>query len=271
MKYLDSTALGGMPLEGNDLTWMTNGYLEAFKDIMNGFTPPGASAFVISGCVATVSGANVAISAGVVYLNDRIRHIDAVIKTPSQFRLPEIDEDQTFDPSGDEVFEDGTTHQTYVIDYALIIGSGSLMTQSDYIAAVNALPKLSHVWKFDSVIEPWVTVPVTAPFTTPGSVFDVSGNLPLQCRKMIGGRVELSGSFAHPVGSTGLIGTLPVGYRPNRRVYVPTLIFIGNGTPREQALRIEPDGTMRLGDSHVLTNEAQYGVDGQSFPLVRGL
>lgn len=270
MKTLDSTALGGMPLEGNDLTWMTNGNLEAFKAILDGLIPPGASGFIITGCVASVSGSNVAISAGVAYIADRIRPIAASVIVPT-FNTPEIDYDVLYDPAGSETFEDGIVRNTYVNEYAFISAGGPSLSQSEYINAVNKLPRMSQGWTLNSQIESWITIPVTAPFVSPSPVFDVGGLTPLQYRRMIGNRIELSGSFYHPIGSTSSIAILPVGYRPDKRIYLPTLTHGSNGTQREQALRIDPDGTMRLGDGHTLTVPGYFGVDGLSFPINRGI
>jgi len=271
MKTLDSAALGGMPLEGNDLTWMTNGNLEAFKAIMDAFILPGEASFIITGCVASISGAsNVAISAGVAYIADRIRPISGVILTPP-FANPEIDSDVIFDPLGNETFEDGVVRSTYRNEYAFLASAGGTLTRTQFIDAVNNLPRMKSGWTLNSQIENWLTLPVSSPFITPAPGYDIGGFTPLQYRRMIGNRIELSGSFYHPIGSTSSIAILPVGYRPNKRIYLPTLTNGSNGTPREQSLRIDPDGTMRLGDGHTLTVAGYFGVDGLSFPINRGI
>lgn len=270
MKTLKSDALGGMPLDGDDFTWMTTGYLEAFKAILDGFIAPGDSnGYIITGCIASISGANVVISPGVIYSNNRIRPYAGQTVLPANFKTPELSTDFNYDPTGTETFEDGFVRETYLNEYATGMAQiGGLISQAAYVLAVNNLPRIKRGWTLNSVIEDWIKLPITAPFVTYVIEF---GATALQCRRLIGNRVELAGSFSHPVGATGILATLPVGYRPDKRIHLPLIISGGSGTTRQQTLRIDTDGSMRLGDGHTLSSIGYYSVEGLSFPLTRDL
>lgn len=269
MKKLITTALGGMPFEGDDLAFLSQGNVETFKRLLDAFLKTGETYFIVTGCEASISGADIEISPGFIYHDGEIKpYAGDTVEAP--FYTPEVDGDGYFDPAGNEEFEDGVTRDTYQDDKAVIAFSTPSLTQEECVAAVNKLPRMSDGWKFNSVIEDWIPVAVNSPWATPSGMFTPDGEPVFKVRKAEGNKVEFAGGFVHPTGSPGAIATLPAGYRPDRTLFLNPLWKGTELTTSDHAIKILPTGVMSVlpfGGS--FDTPTAYSLDGLSFCLDR--
>ncbi len=114
----DTSQIGGYTFEIDDLEFDQLAVHRAFFGWLSGLGVGLDKSFIISGCTVVVNGANLDISAGFLAFNGEILEVDA-----HSIVDPTIGGDQTFwervttfDPAGDEIFDDTSSHQTYEIN-----------------------------------------------------------------------------------------------------------------------------------------------------------
>jgi hypothetical protein len=120
MKFqLDLSNVGGMPFELDDLDYLQNGVNEAFKDLLSTFD----NSFVLTGCEVTTAVPNYNVSAGIIVLEGEVLPFAggsiAISINPTYFELA-----ATFDPAGNEVFQDTNTFDTYAIRSVVLATAG---------------------------------------------------------------------------------------------------------------------------------------------------
>lgn len=272
MKRLVLTNTGGMPFDQEDLAWIQDATKEELILFLKEFRIAPSGVMILSGCVATASGADVAVSAGVLLIDDELTEFSAITIPSGSLLTPSFTVGTQYDVNGDEVYEDGNTHSTYQDKFAILTLAPGVLTQSAFIDAVNSDQKMKEFWQVNSVIEDWISPLVSPPATNNSPSFSPGGNTPPQYRKMEGNRVELSGSFTHTAVASGVIFNLPAGYRPDKRVYLP-MIRTAHATisDHQLSLRIDTDGNVRIGNGYTLSATDEFCIDGLSFPLERGV
>lgn len=272
MKRLKLDNLGGMPFDQDDLAWMQDATKEEIIAFVKPFRAASSGVMIITGCVASAAGADVNITPGTMLIDDELCFYAGETVPSGSLLTPQFNVGTQHDSSGDETYQDSSVHQTYEEKYAVLFQTPGVNSQLAYINIINSLPQLRHAWQFNSVIEDWKAPVVNAPALTPALSFSPGADTPLQYRKMEGNRVELAGSFSHTAAASGVIATLPVGYRPNKRVYLPMLRVNNAGISDYLfSLRVDTDGSLRIGNNTNLLNADEFCVDGLSFPLERGV
>lgn len=119
MNRLKLTDNGGMELHLDDFRWQDEGIREGFKGLAKAF----GDNFIIEGAVASVSGSVWTVGAGWVVLAGEVLKMDAqaAIDTATYPHVY-VELDITYDPTGYEVFENNTPHDTYEIRKAKVVG-----------------------------------------------------------------------------------------------------------------------------------------------------
>ncbi|MFK5855367.1 MAG: hypothetical protein QM503_04485 [Bacteroidota bacterium] len=114
MNKLKSTNHGGMPIELDDLRWMDESYREAFKATIKSLTGEATAGAKLFGCevVDTEQGDVFTCTEGYVFFNDEIYFVPAhnLVHSDNFLYFKEV---ITYDPLGDEVFEDANPFGTY--------------------------------------------------------------------------------------------------------------------------------------------------------------
>jgi len=120
MKFqLDLSNTGGMPFELDDLDYLQNGINEAFKDMFSAY----GDSFVLTGCEVTTAVPNYNVSAGLIVLNGEVLPF-AGGSVPISLNVDYFELSITYDPAGNEVFQDTSTHDTYAIRSAVLASAG---------------------------------------------------------------------------------------------------------------------------------------------------
>lgn len=113
MNNLKTNINGGFPFVLDDLRFLHDSYKEAIRGFINGY---GNQAVIMSGCVRSVNSGTVNITEGYVIMSGEMFHFPAQsYPTPQPGEVEYFVVDVTYDPSGNKVFEDGQSHDTYEI------------------------------------------------------------------------------------------------------------------------------------------------------------
>lgn len=208
MQYLKTTEREGHPLTLDDAGFIQ----DAFKDALNGFLKgfEGANnSFIITGCVISVSGGDIVISAGWVVLNGEIYEVEAGNFGPIAFLAPapywKIEEIAVA-PSP-VYYEDNSLKNVHLKRRATLTGidTGGLIKYSDTKTFKSLLHDLMLNGDTDfTMINSWDF-----------------GNLPVANAgyRKEGNRVFLRGDIRFTGGAVPLtnlpFAQLPVGYRPS--------------------------------------------------------
>lgn len=121
MNKLNTIAIGGHPIELDDLRWMDESYRNAFFGILSAFGISPAETFVLSGCVKTITGSTVTVTEGYLSIAGEVLFLPAQsYAVPSGVDEDYFELDISYDPTGLETFENGTPHNTYEIRNAKI-------------------------------------------------------------------------------------------------------------------------------------------------------
>lgn len=148
MKTLQTTNNGGFPFELDDIRWTADGIAESLQMAGNVI----GDNFVIDGVVPTLtpSGGDLDVThtAGKVFFDGEFCEVDA-LTVPLTWISGDacwFAKDTTFDPSGNETFEDASVHDTYqIVKVKLFTGatipSGGISLIS-FTANANRIPAL---------------------------------------------------------------------------------------------------------------------------------
>jgi hypothetical protein len=135
MNKLITTNNGGMPFELDDLRFQDEGYREAFKGLLSALGGKALNdGYILSGVVATDTGSNFTTTEGWVAFNGEIWYIPG--KTlpylATGFKYV-FEEDNTFDATGNESFEDGSVNDTYQIRRAKLTSKIVITPEFEYM------------------------------------------------------------------------------------------------------------------------------------------
>lgn len=116
MDKLKTTNNGGMPFDLDDLRWIDKGVRDTFKAIGNAMADSETDGVVLWGCDVTDAGGSYNIASGAIYAANEIWLVDAhsVVKLAGagSWYIKKV---ITYDPTGNETFENSATVDTYEI------------------------------------------------------------------------------------------------------------------------------------------------------------
>lgn len=129
---------GGMPLEGDDLLYMQNGYVEALMAICKSLGGTDKT-IVLTGLKTSVVGNDIVITEGYLYIDGEICYFaggtaDGAAATPYSKSL---DFEVVYEPAGNEVFADAQSKDTYYNKRVIIVDGATGSPQAlpvDFIA-----------------------------------------------------------------------------------------------------------------------------------------
>lgn len=112
MKKLN-IANGGMPLEGDDLTYAQTGYVEAISAICEGL---GGDKTAVFGCEITFLGENISVADGWIYFDGELCQFTGGTADGFAQDLNRvfIEVEDYYDPAGVEIYADALSKNTYV-------------------------------------------------------------------------------------------------------------------------------------------------------------
>lgn len=170
MNKLQSTDLGGIPLEWDDLRWESDAIREALLNLVKGFSEQAYSNMVIWGC--DVSGAGH--TAGAVLLNGEICTVDALatLPTPGVGQVLHFQLTETDDPSGTETMQNGSVTNQYKIRKAVVVasntpGSNPLFGSIKLTRIITPINEPSSTY---TIIPTLISLPVSGSFSTASGV-----------------------------------------------------------------------------------------------------
>lgn len=195
--------LGGHHATGDDLLWLQAGIIESFKTFLDDFI---GNHVILSGVEFTIGGGDISWTAGYIYMEGEICQVDAGVAVYNANNAFEIVE--TYDPAGEQEYEDTVTEQTYIVRKASLTGT----TGGTYLFSTARRFKSWREWTAATLLGSWVA----------------SGAAPLYGRNLIGD-VIFRGVVTEPAYASGTdskICTLAAGYRPTYliTVIVPALV-----------------------------------------------
>lgn len=243
MKKWLNTYNGGEATYLDDFRWLQQGNEESFKAVLQAIIPSN-ELVILSGCTSSIgAGSLINISEGFVSKNGVVYRVLSHSYDSSLVGTPVWQMETLTDPSGVTNYQNGLTHDVYVEDtYKVVLGTVS-GTNPQYSTTRNYITVLASILP----LAPWVNL-IT-------QVIPLSGIIPgtylTDYKKDLSGFVHIRGKyyFEDISGAVNmLMGTLPVGYRPQSTL----TYFIGiqtsniTGTIGFAIIQIENDGEIRL-------------------------
>ncbi len=235
---------GGAPFSNEDLNDVFQGEIWAALQAMLSQYNDDAEGVIVSGCVVTPNVGNFDMTAGIVYLNGEFMRVDAVtnqtfpkyIKAATPTNIVRAFQDTlnktfiverkaevsaTVDGSGQEITiasVAAANDRRFSVANATKLGLTKLyanVAASNTDGAVTQAALVTALgFKANAAQDAWANLSYTAPWTTQ--------NFAAKYRKSTLGEVALTGEVhtngTTYTGSNGLIGTLPVGFRPAQQV-----------------------------------------------------
>lgn len=221
MNKLKTDINGGMPLELDDIRWEQAAVREAFYGLISAFGITAPLSFKLSGCDVSITGggADYACAAGYICLEGEVCAVDShsvTINPVNQMAVFQLE--VTYDPSGEETFEDTSVNDTYEIRKAKLVAV-TLASPNPYMP-YNA-PYLSGViiGQINAEETAWNLVGDTG---QPSFETDWSnvGSPDAVCafKKDAFNVVWMKGVAGHATTGHGRLFTLPAGYRPQEEL-----------------------------------------------------
>jgi hypothetical protein len=241
MNRLKNTANGGFDLKSDDLRWMQDATLQAFKGIVSPFLSSTNEVVILSGCDFISSGApdfDTNISEGFVIYNGEVYYhpqINAIGIPSPQFYYWSFE--TLYDPAGLKTFKDPNilgTNDTYEIRIAkLILSIAPLQGHQSYISTKTIHEKIRG--SISNIKIPWINLPTQYPGT--------SDENKTKYMKDIDGFVHLKGFYQIDLWFSSIaLDTLPVGYRPIDVIEFPYLMYTASGVQKKTSIYINPNG-----------------------------
>lgn len=207
MDKLNTGHLQGWPITLDDLENIIESYSEGFKGLISAFGLSKTDSFILSGCGATVNGANYDIAAGYICLEGEVYKVDAhsISTTNSGSNVHQWAVIETNDPESQDndlqgnSFYKNKIRQAHVVDAAP--GSGYMKMAADTIH-----DKIAQLNQLETQKPEWITIPDSAGWNKGGP-----GNVARYSKDAFG-NVEIQLSIT-VTGANVNIVTLPVGYR----------------------------------------------------------
>lgn len=111
-----------MPLQLDDFNFIQDAFKEGLKGVLFEFVKAKNGNVILAGCNITGSSAPYNVSEGFVMMDYEVYHCPA---QTSNFSLVVLEPDITYDPSGNDLFQDGVARDTYEVRRAKPVVSGS--------------------------------------------------------------------------------------------------------------------------------------------------
>lgn len=228
---------GGIPLKIDDLDLLQDACFDAVQAIL-GSLLPDTTEFILTGCVASIEGTDIIVSAGVIYVDGEIYFVPEATFTYDSGKQLYVEED--FSTSENRTFHDTTTHdvwdlRVYQFGYAAEIPDG-------------AIP-MSTMFTLRSLLDSEITSSISgnADLVGIGKLAYLSGFT--KATAYDGIRLEgnsfngymLLGAFTATF-SAGKLATLPEGMRPTGDL----VGFFFNRTVTPGIIKIQKDGDIYI-------------------------
>ncbi len=223
---------GGFPFTLDDIRYNDEAYRYAFNNIIKAFAPSGEN-FIISGCDITASGNQLHTTEGLIYLEGEIIRVDEQAITISGWGTPYFTKATSFDPAGNKVFYDGSTHQTYRKDRGVLHWGTPQAGTPIVRALLNTGEKNDWMHRIGRLLEPdWIYPQLLQGFTN-------DPDNPVRYRKNLLGQLEIMGQFEWDGITDDPVFILPAGYRPEKPMQV---LHTSNYGSAPRAFLITTDG-----------------------------
>ena len=115
MNKLKTTGNGGFPFDLNDLRFEQDAVRDAFYGFLSGIGVAAVDSFILSGCAVTDNGSYYSVAAGYISLNGEILRVEAHNYNKTGGHTYYWLLDVTYDPDGNEAFENGSSYDTYEV------------------------------------------------------------------------------------------------------------------------------------------------------------
>lgn len=221
MNKIITNIVGGQPISMDDIAFMDQSTRDAFYGFLSAFGQSKANSFILNGVNIIDNGTDFSWDDGYISLEGEILRVEAgsfAKVTPVSGYAYAWTVDLSYDPSGSKVFFDLSSHSVYQVRLAVI---DYVPTSSDYMPALagtiynkihEKLIFLESDWQSVTMNNDW--------YSQPGNDLlakvDIFGEVHMQ------GAVIFDNSIA-----TGLLFTLPNGYRPSKAMEVPVITSSG--------------------------------------------
>ena len=114
MDKLITTNNGGMPFDLDDIRWVEKGINDSFQAIGRALADSNTNVFVLWGCALSDGGTTWSLASGVIWARDEFWLVDAhtinKLTASGSYYLKQV---ITHDTTGSEIFESGSTVDTY--------------------------------------------------------------------------------------------------------------------------------------------------------------
>lgn len=202
MNYLDTTLIGGMPLELDDLEWEQNAIRQGFEGVCSMFSKNmnsgNVESYVLSGCVIQITSpggvVTPIVTPGWVWIRGAgLLCFEGVTLSQSDvFETLYLDVETSDDPAGAEVFEDLVTRNAYKKRIAVLRRTVSSSPSPDAWFFETGHRLIDRVQQLSPPPPPVPPTPTPTAFAQPvaGSSFSTSN---LVYRKMPDGTVQFRG------------------------------------------------------------------------------
>jgi hypothetical protein len=239
---------GGMPLFGDDFAFLDAATRDAFKGVFFAF----GGNMVLGGCELTIVGDDVTVSPGYVLIDYEVCYFPGRTFSSTLAQGGNFAADNYFDPAGEKVFADASSHNTYQVRRAKFNATNTV------VGGPLDLNSLDLV-RFPRAIQAALIGQVSSSnaISYANSWAAESGNAPVLQRLL--NRCELYGGLVPGTllpSSFTLIAHLPAGYRPVRR-FKAICAAVGTGLYGSIMVEIFPDGSVYA-----------IAVDGNSYELI---
>lgn len=236
MRKLDTSLLGGFPFDLDDLSWLSDGLIEAIEQNWRAF----GSAYILRGCVVSDAGVNLYnVSSGAVVMDGEVY----LFAGATNVLIEDLQEawfvvSQSLDGSGNEQFEDLITRNAYIRRVAALTVTGTPPAEprcalTDQTLAQRLAEMVGEVavpWQPISLLNGWV-----------------KGGLPYlraEYRREGSHLVRIRGAVNGASSTGATLGVLPVGYRPSGVIRFP-LVSMTNPA-RVHNAQIDTSGNVQV-------------------------
>ena len=239
MNKLETSFTGRMPVFLEDLNWIQESYRQAFYGLMAAWGISPNMSYIISGVNIQDNGSDYSWDDGFIALNGEILKVEADSFTkvsPVANYVYAWILDVSSDATGTKVFYDSSTHSCYTIRNAVLAYIDG--TSGDYLPAeaetihhkiAEYIGYTESNWKSVLFESPWENHP--------------SRNVAV--KKDLFGQIRIQGTAIIDGGTgTGLIITLPAGYRPSFEMEYSVVTDLG-----VKSILISPNGQITTSDS----------------------
>ncbi len=209
MRNFKTDINGGLPIVLNDLRFIHNGILEAFKALMSSYGVTDTYTVILSGCERNSIGGTTTISEGYVSIGGELCYVPT-----HSYPDPGMGDheywiiDPTFDPDGNKQFQNFAFNDTYEVrvgkvNVSTVVPSGALQ-YSDTQTIFEIMRTSLNIGELNE-------------FST--GIF---------CFKDIDGFVRFSGVQTLSSSTSITIGTVPLEFRPGSDLRFQTIVHNGS-------------------------------------------